>query len=43
VRNFAVGAGYASIRTDLTHRNGSFPGVVKMTISGPQVFARFSF
>ena len=43
VPNFAVGAGYASIRTDLTHRNGSFPGVVKMTISGPQVFVRFSF
>jgi hypothetical protein len=43
VRNFVVGAGYASIRTDLTHRNGSFPGVVNMTISGPQVFARFSF
>ena len=43
VPNFVVGAGYASIRTDLTHRNGSFPGVVKMTISGPQVFVRFSF
>jgi len=43
VSNFAVGAGYASIRTDLTHRNGSFPGVVKMNISGPQVFVRFSF
>jgi hypothetical protein len=43
VRNFVVGAGYASIRTDLTHRNGSFPGVVNMTIKGPQVFARFSF
>ena len=43
VTNFVVGAGYASIRTDLTHRNGSFPGVVKMNISGPQVFVRFSF
>jgi len=43
VPNFVVGAGYASIRTDLTHRNGSFPGGVKMTISGPQVFVRFSF
>jgi hypothetical protein len=43
VTNFVVGAGYASIRTDLTHRNGSFPGVVNMTISGPQVFVRFSF
>ena len=43
VPNFVVGAGYASIRTDLTHRNGSFPGVVDVTISGPQVFMRFSF
>ena len=43
VRNFVLGAGYASIRTDLTHRNGSFPGVVNMTIKGPQVFVRFSF
>ena len=43
VPNFVVGAGYASIRTDLTHRNGSFPGVVNMTIKGPQVFVRFSF
>src|SRR5215831_11099956 len=41
--NFVVGAGYASIRTDLTHRNGSFPGVVNLSISGPQLFARFSF
>ena len=43
VNNFVVGAGYASIRTDLTHRNGSFPGVVNLSISGPQLFARFSF
>jgi hypothetical protein len=43
VPNFVVGAGYASIRTDLEHQGGSFPGFVKMTISGPQVFVRFSF
>ena len=43
VPNFVVGAGYASIRSDLTHRNGSFPGVVNMSIKGPQVFVRFSF
>ena len=43
VNNFVVGAGYASIRTDLTHRNGSFPGVVNLSISGPQLFVRFSF
>ena len=41
--NFVVGAGYASIRTDLTHRNGSFPGVVNLSIKGPQLFVRFSF
>jgi hypothetical protein len=38
-----IGAGYASIRTDLTRVGGSFPGVVNMTINGPQVFVRFSF
>ncbi len=43
VPNFVVGAGYASIRTDLTRQGGSFPGVVNMTISGPELFARFSF
>ena len=43
VNNFAVGAGYSSIRTDLTHRNGSFPGVVNLSIKGPQLFVRFSF
>jgi hypothetical protein len=43
VPNFVVGAGYASIRTDLTRVHGSFPGVINMTINGPQVFVRFSF
>ena len=43
LNNFAVGAGYASIRTDLTRQGGSFPGVVNMTISGPEAFVRFSF
>ena len=43
VPNFVVGAGYSSIRTDLTHEGGSFPGVVNMTISGPELFVRFSF
>jgi hypothetical protein len=43
VPNFAVGAGYASIRTDLTRQGGSFPGVVNMTIRGPELFVRFSF
>jgi hypothetical protein len=43
VPNFVVGAGYASIRTDITREGGSFPGVVDMTISGPELFVRFSF
>jgi hypothetical protein len=43
VPNFVVGAGYAAIRTDLTRQGGSFPGVVNMTISGPELFVRFSF
>ena len=43
VPNFGVGAGYSSIRTDLTRVGGSFPGTVNMTISGPELFVRFSF
>ena len=43
VPNFVVGAGYSSIRTDLTRQGGSFPGTVNMTISGPELFVRFSF
>ncbi len=43
VPNFVVGAGYAYIRTDLTRQGGSFPGVVDMSISGPELFVRFSF
>ena len=43
VPNFVIGAGYASIRTDLTRVGGSFPGEVNMTISGPQLFVRFSY
>jgi len=43
VNNFTVGAGYASIRADVHNTGGNFPGVVNMTIRGPQVFVRFSF
>ncbi len=43
VPNFVIGAGYASIRTDLARESGSFPGVVNMTINGPEIFLRFSF
>jgi hypothetical protein len=43
VPNFVVGAGYSSIKTDLTRVGGSFPGTVNMTIRGPELFVRFSF
>jgi len=43
VPNFVIGAGYASIRTDLTRVGGSFPGTVNMTINGPELFVRFSY
>lgn len=44
VPNFVVGAGYAAIRIDFTREgNVSFPGVVNMTIKGPELFVRFSF
>jgi hypothetical protein len=41
--NLAIGLGYASIRTSLTRRDGTFPGAFAMSISGPQAFVRFSF
>ena len=41
--NFAIGLGYAAIRTSLTRRGGSFPGAFAMSISGPEAFVRFSF
>jgi hypothetical protein len=41
--NFALGLGYASIRTSLLRRGGSFPGVFDMSTSGPQAFFRFSY
>jgi hypothetical protein len=41
--NFAVGLGYAAIRTSLTRKGGSFPGAFAMSISGPEAFVRFSF
>ncbi|HVN44006.1 MAG TPA: hypothetical protein VMT66_02050 [Steroidobacteraceae bacterium] len=43
LQNFTVGAGYSSIRSNLTHEGGSFPGVVDLTITGPELFLRFSF
>ena len=41
--NFAIGLGYAAIRTSLTRGGGSFPGAFAMSISGPEAFVRFSF
>jgi hypothetical protein len=42
-RDFALGVGYSSIRTSLTHRSGSLPGFFGLSISGPEAFIRFSF
>ena len=41
--NFAVGAGWAAIRTNLARSGGTFPGTFAMSASGPQAFIRFSF
>jgi len=41
--NFAIGLGYASIRTSLNRSSGTFPGAFAMSISGPEAFVRFSF
>ena len=41
--NFTIGLGYASIRTSLNRRSGTFPGAFAMSISGPEAFVRFSF
>jgi hypothetical protein len=41
--NFAIGLGYASIRSSLNRRSGTFPGAFAMSISGPEAFVRFSF
>jgi hypothetical protein len=41
--NFAVGAGYSSIRASLEKSGGASPGAFDMSIHGPQVFVRLSF
>jgi hypothetical protein len=41
--NFAIGLGYAAIRTSLNRSGGTFPGAFAMSISGPEAFVRFSF
>lgn len=43
IPNFAVGAGYSSIRASLEKNGGSSPGAFDMSIHGPQVFVRLSF
>jgi hypothetical protein len=40
---FSLGLGHSAIRTHLTRRGGSFPGVFAMSISGPEAFVRFSY
>jgi hypothetical protein len=42
-KNFAVGAGWAAIRTSLERSSGVNPGTFKMSAIGPQAFFRFSF
>jgi hypothetical protein len=41
--DFALGVGWAAIRTSLERQGGSFPGTFAMRASGPQAFIRFSF
>ena len=41
--NFAVGAGWAAIRTSLERGSGVNPGTFAMSATGPQAFIRFSF
>jgi hypothetical protein len=41
--NFALGAGYSSIRASLAKTGGSSPGAFDMSIGGPELFIRFSF
>jgi len=41
--NFVVGAGYASTRASLTSTSSSNPGYVNTSISGSELFIRFSF
>lgn len=41
--NFVVGLGYTNIRSSLSRTGGSFPGVVNVSMHGPEAFLRFSF
>jgi hypothetical protein len=41
--NFAIGAGYTSLRTNITSNSGDNPGVFSMSVTGPEAFIRFSF
>jgi hypothetical protein len=42
-RNFALGVGWAAIRTSLERSGGVNPGTFAMSATGPQAFFRFSF
>jgi hypothetical protein len=41
--NFAIGAGYSSIRASLAKEGGSSPGAFDLSIRGPVLFVRFSY
>ncbi len=41
--NFVVGLGYTNMRSSLSRTGGSLPGVVNVSIHGPEAFLRFSF
>jgi hypothetical protein len=41
--NFALGAGFSSIRTRLDRSGGTSPGTFQMNTTGPELFVRFSF
>jgi hypothetical protein len=43
IANFAVGAGYSSIRASLAKSGGSSPGAFDLSIRGPELFVRFSY
>lgn len=41
--NFALGAGFTSMRISLSGDSGSIPGVISMSFRGPEAFFRVSF
>ena len=41
--NFAIGAGYSRMRLSFEVNSGTFPGLVALTVSGPELFFRVSY